>query len=78
MQPKIGWIPIRYFNTDKPKVCEAPRHQGMMLDVYAVLAIQSDDYPDGLVQMICENCWNHFDRDMNSPNWNLMEQKNDT
>lgn len=75
MKPKIGWIPIQYFKTDRPKVCEAPRHHGMMLDAYGVLALQSNDYPDGLVQMICKNCWSHFDQDMNSPNWNLMEQE---
>lgn len=76
MQPKIGYIPIRYFNTTKPKVCEAPRHKGMGLIAFGVLAIKSDDYPDGLVQMVCVDCWNEFDRDLGQPQWSLIPEEN--
>ena len=76
MKAKIGYIPIRYFNTNKPKVCEAPRHKNLQFEAYGVLAIQSNDYPDGLVQMVCFECWKHFDNDMGNPDWSLIENEN--
>lgn len=73
IQPKIGYVPIESFFSERLPVCESPRHLGLNIPAYAVLALQSNDYPDGLTQMICQECWNHFDRDMGSPNWNLMQ-----
>lgn len=72
---KIGYVPIRYYNTDKPKVCEAPKHIGLNLPAFGVLVIQGASYPDGLVQMVCEECWLHFDNDMNHPEWNLIRDE---
>lgn len=74
MENLIGYIPIEYFSSATPKVCEAPKHVGMLLPAYAALAIKGPAYPDGLVQMICKECWQHFDDDMNHPNWNLLER----
>jgi hypothetical protein len=67
----IGYVLIDRFVTKKTKVCEAPRHKGMNLPAYAVLVTQGSMYPDGLVQMICYDCWKHFDDDMGNPNWKL-------
>jgi len=75
MKSKIGYAPIEKFFTTKLPICEAPRHEGLNIPAYAVLALESDDYPGGLVQMICKECWEHFDRDLGSPNWNLLEMK---
>ena len=68
---KIGYILIDRFATKKAKVCEAPRHAEMNLPAYAVLVTQGSMYVDGLVQMICYDCWKHFDDDMGHPNWML-------
>jgi len=72
---KIGYVLIDHsllrFATKKTKVCEAPRHKGMNLPAYAALVTQGSMYPDGLVQMICYDCWKHFDDDMGHPNWML-------
>lgn len=73
MKNKIGYIPIEHFDSNRANVCESPRHLGQGIIAYAVLALESDDYPGGLVQMICKECWEHFDRDMGSPKWNLYE-----
>jgi hypothetical protein len=78
MKNKIGYIPIENYRTYKPKVCEAPRHQGARIVAYAALAVIADDYPDGLVLMICKDCWDHFDKDMESPKWNLIEISEET
>lgn len=77
MIPKIGWIPIHYYSTSKLKYCEAPLHYGMKLEAFAVIAVVSNDYPDTLVQIVCKDCWDQFDKDLGSPNWNLKERKND-
>jgi len=71
---KIGYIPIENFKTDRPKVCEAPLHEGRELAAYAVMAVDGGGYED-FVQMVCYECWKHFDDDMGNPNWNLMEEK---
>lgn len=71
IQPKIGYILIEEYKTNKPKVCEAPRHKNLKLPAYAVIAIQSNDYPDGLVQMVCKDCWKHFDDDLGNPEWSM-------
>lgn len=73
MENKIGYVPIGSIPFTKPQVCEAPKHLGKQLPAFAVLVLQGISYPDGLVQMVCEECWKHFDDDMNHPNWNLLE-----
>ena len=65
----IGYILIEEFKTDKSKLCEAPRHKWKNFSAYAVLVTQGSMYPNGLVQMICYDCWKHFDDDMGHPNW---------
>ena len=70
----IGYILIEYFKTDKPKMCEAPRHLGQNISAYAVLVTQGSMYPDGLVQMICYQCWKYFDDDMGHPKWCLTKE----
>lgn len=69
----IGYILIEQFKTNKLKVCEAPRHLGQNHIAYAVLVTQGSMYPDGLIQMICYDCWKHFDDDMGHPNWCLTD-----
>lgn len=69
--PKIGYVPIEAYKTDKPKVCEAPRHVRLELPAHAVVAVSDGDYE--VVEMVCFECWAHFDRDMGSPNWNMLE-----
>jgi hypothetical protein len=71
-QARIGYIPIENYKCDKPKVCEAPRHEGRGIDAYAVMAVDGCGY-EGLVQMVCYECWARFDSDMGSPDWNLMK-----
>jgi len=71
-QPKIGYIPIEKFKTDRPRVCETPRHEGRGLAAYAVMAV-IDERGNEIVQMVCLECWKCFDDDMGSPNWNLMD-----
>lgn len=70
----IGYILIDQFKTDKDKVCEAPRHLGQNCHAFAVLVTQGSMYPDGLVQMICYECWKQFDDDMGNPKWCLTEE----
>ncbi len=72
---KIGYILIEHYETDKPKVCETPRHKNLGLSAYAVMAIdyEWDGVQRTVVQIICKDCWKHFDEEMKSPNWNLME-----
>lgn len=70
MQPKIGYVPIENYQTDKQKVCEAPRHEGLGFVAFAVVAV-SDERGREIVQMVCEECWRHFDEDMGRPDWNL-------
>lgn len=70
----IGYVLIDKFSTKKVKVCEAPKHLNMKLPAYAVLVTQGSMYPDGLVQMICFECWKHFDDDMGHPKWNLTDE----
>lgn len=78
LQPKIGYVLIENYQTDKLKVCEAPKHQGWKLTAYAVIAL-IDERGNEIVQMVCEECWQHFDDDMNHPNWNLQNgQKTNT
>ena len=79
MSAKVGYIPIEHYSTDRARVCETPRHKALNLPAYAVMAIDYvwDGVQQNVVQMICFDCWKHFDLEMNSPNWNLMEQKND-
>lgn len=72
--PKIGYVRIENYKTDKPKVCEAERHEGLSLEAYAVIALENERGRD-VVFMVCEECWGHFDGDMNHPNWNLRERK---
>ena len=68
---RIGYVLIEEFKTDKPRVCESPRHLNQGLPAYAVLVTQGNMYPKGLVQMICYECWKHFDDDMAHPKWRL-------
>lgn len=70
----IGYVLIDKFSTKKKKVCEAPRHKGMELRAHAVIVTQGSMYPDGLVQMVCFDCWKHFDDDMGNPKWDLTEE----
>lgn len=70
---KIAYLPIENFTTSKAKVCEAPKHENQELPAFAVLALISDLYDEPVVQMICFDCWKHFDDDMGNPNWNLLE-----
>ena len=70
----IGYVLIDRFATEKKKLCEAPRHKGMDIPAYAVLATQGSMYPNGLVQMICYDCWKHFDDDMGNPEWCLTDK----
>jgi len=75
-QNKIGYVPIENFSTTKPKVCEAPRHLNQSIKAYAVIAVIAPEmYDMPVVQMICFDCWKHFDDDMNHPNWNIMDWK---
>lgn len=69
----IGYVLIEDFVTEIEKVCESPKHLGMNIPAFAVLVIKGESYPDGLVQIICEECWDHFDKDMNHPKWNLLD-----
>ena len=78
MKPKIGYIPLRYFKTDAEKVCQTPKHKNLKFEAFVVIALQSDDYPDGLVMMVCKQCWEKFDYDMDSPQWNLIEIAKET
>lgn len=75
---KIGYIPIEHYATEKPKVCETPRHKGLNFPAFAVMAIdyEWDGVQQIVVQMVCEECWRHFDMEMGSPNWNLLERNN--
>jgi hypothetical protein len=73
---RIGYIPIENYSTPKPKVCEAPLHENQMLPAYAVIVVIAPQmYSEPVVQMICFECWKHFDDDMGHPNWNIMEWK---
>lgn len=72
---KIGYIPIENFSTPKSKVCEAPRHENLRLPAFAVIAVISELYDAPVIQMICFECWKHFDDDMGHPQWNMMEWK---
>lgn len=78
MTPKIGYIDISRFKTNKEKLCETPKHKNLKFKASGVIALQSDDYPDGLIMMVCEQCWKKFDYDMNSPQWNLIEIEEET
>jgi hypothetical protein len=72
---KIGYILIENYQTDKPKVCETPRHKNFNLRAYAVMAISYTWHmqKQTVVQMVCYDCWKRFDDDMKHPKWNLME-----
>lgn len=74
MENTIGYVLIDKFATTKAKVCEAPKHKGMNFSAYAVLVTQGSMYPNGLVQMVCFDCWKHFDDDMGHPNWDLTNE----
>lgn len=74
MENTIGYVLIDKFATKKKKVCEAPKHKGMNLAAYAVLVTQGSMYPDGLVQMVCFDCWKQFDNDMGNPKWCLTNE----
>jgi galactose mutarotase-like enzyme len=73
MKPKIGYLPIANFETERKKVCETPRHESENIPAFAVVAVQADVYPEGIVLMVCMDCWKHFDDDMHHPEWNLIE-----
>jgi hypothetical protein len=76
VENKIGYIPIEHYRTPKKKVCEAPRHENQNIEAYAVLAVIAPEcYNTPIVQMICFDCWKHFDDDMNHPNWNILDWK---
>ena len=73
---QIGYILIENYQTNKPKVCGTPRHQDLLypLPAYAVMAVIAPEmYSEPVIQMVCYDCWKHFDDDMNHPQWNLME-----
>ena len=70
---QIGYIPIENYQTDKPKVCETPKHKNFGFSAYAVMAVIAPEmYSEPVIQMVCYDCWKRFD-DMNHPQWNLME-----
>jgi hypothetical protein len=72
---KIGYIPIENFSTPKAKFCEALRHENQRFTAFAVIAVISELYDSPVVQMVCFDCWKHFDDDMGHPQWNMLEWK---
>lgn len=72
---KIGYIPIQHWRTTiKTKVCETPKHFGQNIQAFAVMALHAPEiYPNGVVQMVCKECWQHFDDELGNINWNLLE-----
>lgn len=75
MTAKIGYYSIEWHETRGLRVCETPLHKDQMKPAFAVIAIEYEENDELLlvVQMVCYQCWQHFDNNLDNPDWNLEE-----
>jgi hypothetical protein len=74
LKHRIGYVLLEHFgDNERRNKCETPKHADANLSGFAVIVIRGELYPEGLVLVVCKECWQHFDDDMNHPNWNLLD-----